>query len=99
LAPSPAAASAVPVPNSALTEGRASLQLRTREASWIEVTDANSQVLLARVVAAGEDLALDAAPPVRVKIGNARATELLLRGQPVDLTAQTRDNVARMELK
>jgi cytoskeleton protein RodZ len=115
LAPPRAAASAaaVPVlPAAALVQsssselspqpagvGRAALQLRTREASWIEVTDANSQVLLARVVAAGEDLALDATPPVRVKIGNARATELLLRGQTVDLLAQTRDNVARLELR
>jgi len=79
--------------------GRAALQLKTHEASWIEVTDGNSRVLLARVVAAGEDLTLDAKPPVQVKIGNARATELLLRGQAVDLQARTRDNVARLELK
>jgi cytoskeleton protein RodZ len=34
-----------------------------------------------------------------VKIGNASATELVFRGRTLDLTPNTRDNVARLELK
>jgi cytoskeleton protein RodZ len=75
------------------------LQLRTRAPSWVEVQDANSQVLISRHVRPGETVALDGPMPMRVKIGNAVATELVFRGQPLDLTASTRDNVARLELK
>jgi cytoskeleton protein RodZ len=37
--------------------------------------------------------------PLKFKIGNAAATELVFRGQPVPLAGTTRDNVARLELK
>ena len=42
---------------------------------------------------------LDGELPLRVRIGNARATRLVFRGQAVGLEAFTRDNVARVELK
>ena len=41
---------------------------------------------------------LDGALPLRVTIGNAAATQLAFRGQPVNLASRTRDNVARLEL-
>ncbi len=47
----------------------------------------------------GEAVGLDGTPPFKVKIGNAAATRLVFRGQPVDLAASTRDNVARLDLK
>ncbi|HJV60046.1 MAG TPA: RodZ domain-containing protein, partial [Albitalea sp.] len=75
------------------------LQLRTKAASWIEVQDARSKVLVSRLVQADETLALDGVPPLRLKIGNAGATEVVYRGHTVDLAASTRDNVARLELK
>ena len=98
----------VPVPRNGLdlgvdtgvgTAAPAPVQLRAREASWIEVLDAKGEALLARTLAPGEAVGLDGVLPVRVKIGNAAATELLFRGQPVDLAPVTRDNVARLELK
>jgi cytoskeleton protein RodZ len=56
--------------------------------------------VLARLVNVGEEVALDAPPPLRVKIGNARGTQLTFRGQVIDLVAAGgRDNVARLELK
>ncbi len=73
--------------------------LSATAASWIEVQDAAGRVLLGRTLAAGEAVQLDGALPLRVKIGNASATQLRWRGQAVDLTAWTRDNVARVELK
>jgi cytoskeleton protein RodZ len=69
------------------------------EPSWIEVLDGGGQVLLSRVVLPGETVSLDGRLPLRVKIGNASATQLAFRGQPVDLAPSTRDNVARLELK
>ena len=75
------------------------LQLRAKAPSWIEVQDARAKVLLARTVQPGEVLLLDGPTPLRLKIGNARGTEVTFRGQPVDLSPSLRDNVARLELK
>jgi cytoskeleton protein RodZ len=74
------------------------VQIRTNEASWIDVRDASGQVLLSRTVLPGESVGLDGAVPIRLIIGNASATQLGFRGQPVDLVPRTRDNVARIEL-
>ena len=75
------------------------VQLRTSEASWVEVRDARGATLLSRTVMPGESVALDGNLPIRLTIGNASATQLGFRGQPVDLSARTRDNVARVELQ
>lgn len=74
------------------------VQLRCSESTWIEARDGRGQVLLFRTVQAGETLGLDGALPIRLVIGNAAATQVAFRGQPVDLAARTRDNVARLEL-
>ena len=75
------------------------LQVSAREASWLEVTEAGGRSLIARTLAAGESVGLEGDFPMRVKVGNAAGTQVLLRGQPVDLAPATRDNVARLELK
>jgi cytoskeleton protein RodZ len=67
--------------------------------SWIEVLDRNGQSLLARTLAPGESVGIDGALPLRVKIGNAAATTLSFRGDPVALAPVTRDNIARLELR
>ncbi len=74
------------------------LQLRVREASWIEVRDARGNSLLSRTVSPGEQVGLDGAMPLALVIGNAAATDLVFRGKPVDLAARSRDNVARFQL-
>ena len=75
------------------------IQLRVSGESWIEVLDASGASLLQRMLQPGEAVALDGTPPFRVKIGNASVTRLSYRGEPVELSASTRDNVARLELK
>ena len=75
------------------------VQLRTSEASWIEVRDARGTTLLSRTVLPGESVGLDGNLPIRMTIGNAAATQVGFRGQPVDLTPRTRDNIARVELQ
>ncbi len=79
--------------------GATVVQLHARAASWVEVVDARSKVLIGRTLTPGETVGLDGVLPLRVKIGNAKATELSFRGLPVDLEAAARDNVARLELK
>lgn len=75
----------------------ATLVLRAVQATWAQVTDASGQVLMARLVPAGESVALTPALPVRLRIGNAQGTELQFRGQPVDL-GKPRDNIANLTL-
>jgi cytoskeleton protein RodZ len=110
-APAPAAVASVPAaaapvvaqsPTAAPASAPASaslLQLRADQASWIEARDARGQVLVSRVVQPGESVGVDGAMPIKLTIGNARATQVSLRGQPVDLGAATRDNVARLEVQ
>lgn len=88
-----------PAPVASAPAARTVLQVNARAASWIEVVDGRSQVLLARTLAPGETVGLDGALPLRVKIGNVAGTALNFQGKPVDLTAVARDNVAKLELK
>lgn len=99
-------ASAVPVPTavptptaSAPLPGQVPMQIKAREDSWVEVSDAQGQVLFSRLLRGGEQASLNVQPPLRLRVGNVAGTDILLRGSPVDLAAQARDNVLRMELK
>ncbi len=75
------------------------LQFRTTAQSWVDVTDARGQSLIARLLEPGESVGLDGVMPMKVRIGNAGGTQVVFRGQPLELAAHTRDNVARLELK
>ncbi len=75
------------------------LQLRSTEASWVEVRDVNGQLLLSRTVQPGETVGVDGSLPMRLVIGNAAGTQLAFRGRPYDLGPSTRENVARVELR
>lgn len=90
-------AASVVAPASASSGG--SLVLLVRDPSWIEVRDAKGAKLLSRNVLAGETVALDGLAPLSLRIGNATGVQLSYKGQPVDLAAATRNNVARLELK
>ena len=75
------------------------LQFRAEGESWVEVVDARGQSLISRVLRAGESVGLDGVMPMKVKVGNVRVTHATLRGQPLELAAQARGNVARFEVK
>lgn len=75
------------------------LQFRTAADSWIEVQDGRGQMLLSRKLESGEAVGLNGAMPMKVTIGNVRATQVTFRGKPMDLALFTRDNIARVELK
>lgn len=76
------------------------VQISAASASWVQLVDARGRKLLSRELRPGEQLALDGEMPMRLTVGNVAATRVLLRGQPVDLSASGRsDNVARLQLK
>ena len=75
------------------------LTMRAVAESWVEVRDAKGQVLLSRTLAAGEAAGLDGPLPLHVTVGNAEATQIVFRGQPVALSESTRANRARLGRK
>lgn len=95
------AALAVPASAAVLGAGNAvaTVLVRALNDTWIQAVDANQQTLLARMVPAGESVALSPAMPLRLRIGNVAGTELLLRGKPVDLSAGKRDNIVSLTLQ
>ena len=75
------------------------LVLRARSESWVQVRDSTGVSVLQRSLAAGESVSVAGQLPLSVVVGRADATEVLVRGKPFDLTAVSRENVARFEVK
>jgi cytoskeleton protein RodZ len=94
-AEAPASASAID-PALAAAQGAV---LAATQPTWVQAVDGGGQVLVSRLVPAGETLELVGTPPLRIKIGNASGARLRWRGQPLDLMPWTRDNVANVELR
>ena len=94
----PAVSASSPVVAPAATPPGGALLLRAKEQSWVEVIDGRGNALMSRLLEAGETVGLDGPTPLRVRIGNASATQVSFRGRPVDL-APSRDNVAKLELR
>ena len=67
--------------------------------SWVEATDARGQVVLRRVLAAGEVVGASGVLPLKVIVGRANATQVEIRGKVFDVNAVAKDNVARFEVK
>jgi cytoskeleton protein RodZ len=67
--------------------------------SWVEATDAKGQVVLRRVLNAGDAAGASGALPLKVVIGRANDTQVKIRGKAFDLNAVSKDNVARFEVR
>lgn len=67
--------------------------------SWLEVVDAQGQVLLRRMLRPGEVHRFNTQPPYRVLLGKADAAQVRVRGRAFDLTPHTRNSVARFEVR
>jgi cytoskeleton protein RodZ len=94
-APSTAAAAASAAPASVT----GAIVLRTTAQSWVEVIDGSGRTLISRLVPAGETVGLDGSFPMRLKVGNAKGTQVEVRGHAFDMGPHVRDNVARFEVK
>jgi len=67
--------------------------------SWVEVQDRDRQVVLKKLIKAGETQLAQGKPPLNVSIGNAEKTTVQVRGKPFDLAPATRENVARFTVQ
>ncbi|HPN02231.1 MAG TPA: DUF4115 domain-containing protein, partial [Methylotenera sp.] len=68
------------------------------EPTWVRAKNKAGKVIFEKTFSAGDTGGFDDEPPVSILIGNASATKLQYLGQPVDLTASTKGNVARVKL-
>lgn len=75
------------------------LVLRASAESWVEVRDADGRVLLAKLLMPGETTGVDGVLPLRLKVGNVEATQVVFKGQVQDLSAWRKANVARLVLQ
>ena len=85
-------------PPAVIPAGQA-LRVTASADSWVEVVDAKGQVLLSRVLRAGEQQEFGGAAPYKVRVGNVSGTQVQWRGSAIDLAARASNNVARLELK
>lgn len=65
---------------------------------WIEVKDAAGSVVLTGSMREGDRRVLDGQPPYKLIVGNAANTAITVGGEPFDLAARSRGNVARFTL-
>lgn len=87
-----APAARAPDPQSALV-------IQARQQTWVQVRDGRGTVLVQKNLEAGERFAAADAAPWFVVIGRADAADVTVRGEPMDLAAIARSNVARFEVK
>nr|WP_217344333.1 helix-turn-helix domain-containing protein [Noviherbaspirillum sp. L7-7A]MBV0878473.1 helix-turn-helix domain-containing protein [Noviherbaspirillum sp. L7-7A] len=96
----PAPAPAAQVPLAVATPASASaLVLNFKQDSWVEVKRPDNSTVVARVMRAGTTESFDLAGPLSLTVGNARGVEASVRGEPLNLTSTTRNNVARVTVK
>jgi cytoskeleton protein RodZ len=72
---------------------------RAQGETWVEVLDVRGKTTLRRTLQTGESVGATGALPLRVTVGRADQTEVLVRGQALDKTGKVRDNVLRFEVK
>jgi len=67
--------------------------------AWVEVLDKNGRKLHSQNNLAGTQQTVEGEPPLSLVIGSAPNVKLTYKGQPVDLTAYTKADVARLTLE
>lgn len=75
------------------------LRFQFADRSWVEVTDANRQLLHSGENPAGGQLTLTGKPPFEIVIGNAGKVTLTYGERQIDLVPHTRAEVARLTLE
>jgi cytoskeleton protein RodZ len=79
-------------------QGAHSLSLELPSASWVEVTAADGSRLEYGILPAGSSKSYRSDSPLDVRIGNATGAKAVVDGQPVQIDAFRRANVARFRV-
>lgn len=83
----------------AASVAQARVQLSFSGPAWVEVRDKNGKKIHSQNNPAGTQQTVEGEPPLSLVIGSAPNVKLTYKGQPVDLTAYTRADVARLTLE
>lgn len=85
-------------PDTAADASQKTLIIGINADCWVEVRDANQQVLISRVVREGNTVELTGTAPLQVSLGQANAASVRFDGNIIDISEYTRGNVARFTL-
>lgn len=80
-------------------EASKNLRLSVSEEVWVQATDKSGAVIYEKILAANTQDSIDGQPPFNLIIGNAKATKLTFFGKTVDLSENTKNNVAHVTLE
>ncbi|WP_293660605.1 helix-turn-helix domain-containing protein [Rhodoferax sp. OV413] len=86
-------------PSPAAPKSTDMVSIRAKEDTWVEVVDATGTVLLRRIVPAQGVASATGSAPLAVVIGRADAAAVEVRGKPFSISAFSKENVARFEVK
>ncbi|MGS0742552.1 helix-turn-helix domain-containing protein [Glaciimonas sp. GG7] len=75
------------------------LHLTFKQDSWVEIKRADKSTLFSKVGKAGSTETIEIDQPVSVVIGNLAGVQATLRGTAIDLKSDTKNNIARLNLK
>lgn len=75
------------------------LILKIKKDSWVEIRRSNGSAVVSGIIKAGDTKTIEVTEPLSVVIGNALAVDVNLRGNPVEIKANAKNNVARLNLK
>lgn len=89
-----------PTPRPVPTEPRVEqvLEMSFTHECWVEVHDANGERILARLAQSGDNLQLRGQAPFEVLLGDARAANLSLDGEPITLSPRPGRNTLRLQV-
>ncbi len=90
----PATEEPLPPPASANT-----LVFAFSQPSWVEVRDRSGLIVFSQLSQAGSRHEVNGQPPFSLVVGNASHVTLQYRGNPVDLSKRSKDDVARLTLE
>ncbi|MFB0937235.1 MAG: DUF4115 domain-containing protein [Propionivibrio sp.] len=96
----PTPTSAQPLPVSASPSSSPNTLVFTfSQPSWVEVRDRTGQIVFSQLSQAGSRREVNGQPPFSLVVGNSSHVALQYKGNPVDLSKRSKDDVARLTLE
>ncbi|MEZ0232456.1 MAG: RodZ domain-containing protein [Methylophilaceae bacterium] len=75
------------------------IRLTVNDTTWVSVIDQANNEIVNRTIPAGGVQRVEAAPPIKVVIGNAEGAQLTVNDKPFDLSPYNKLNVVRLTLE
>lgn len=99
VSPAAARAPAAPEsPKSPASDAGSGLKLSFAQPSWVEIRDRSGQIIFSQLNPAGSQREIEGQPPFSLVVGNASNVTVQYKGQVVELSQRSKDDVARLNL-